>query len=218
MPFLTPPAEPEAPTQARDDEQPSVDGRRARRDRNADTVVNALLELFREGEMYPSAQQVADRSGVSLRSVFRYFSDLNQLAIHAFATQVARTAHLWVLEEPAPGTPLAERISALAAHRARLYEVIAPFARAAMVRAPRLPFVAAFLEQRRAAGRDHLRASFAPELERLPAARRAVELDCLDAATTFEACDHLVYRTGRSIAALEAMLTLTLTRLLAPIA
>lgn len=221
MPYLTPPAdhptsepatEPASESAPEEPFAPSTDGRRARRDRNADAVVNALLDIFREGEIYPSAQQVADRSGVSLRSVFRYFSDLNQLVVSAFTTQIERAAPLWVIDDAVAERPLAERIAYFAAHRTRLYIGIAPFGRAAAVRAPKLPFIAAAVEQRRASCRTHLRVLFAPELDRLPAGRREVELDCLDAATALEACDHLVFRLGRSEAELEAMLSLTVTR------
>ena len=57
----------------------SIDGRRARRDRNRETVVDAILSLYQEGNVSPSLDEIADRSGVSHRSVFRYFQDLEEL-------------------------------------------------------------------------------------------------------------------------------------------
>ena len=56
-----------------------VDGRRARRHRNTDAVLDAVHELFVEGHLLPTVEDVARRSGVSLRSVYRYFPDRDQL-------------------------------------------------------------------------------------------------------------------------------------------
>ena len=54
---------------------PPTDGRARRRERNREAVVAALLELYREGRLQPSADEVAERAGVSVRSVFRYLDD-----------------------------------------------------------------------------------------------------------------------------------------------
>ena len=59
--------------------EPQVDGRRARRHRSRDLAVDALLDLLDEGVVRPTAQQVAERSGVSLRSIFRIFDDVESL-------------------------------------------------------------------------------------------------------------------------------------------
>ena len=56
-----------------------IDGRRASRERNRDAVVDALLDLYREGNLSPGADAVAERSGLSRRSLFRYFDDLDDL-------------------------------------------------------------------------------------------------------------------------------------------
>ena len=50
-----------------------TDGRTARRDRNREAVLDAALALFTAGELEPTAAAVAERSGVSLRSVYRYW-------------------------------------------------------------------------------------------------------------------------------------------------
>ena len=58
-----------------------VDGRRERGNRNRSAVVSALLELYALGEFAPSAARIADIAGVSERSVFRYFGDMDDLNI-----------------------------------------------------------------------------------------------------------------------------------------
>ena len=42
----------------------SIDGRRARRDRNRETVVDAILSLYQEGNVSPSLDEIADPDGV----------------------------------------------------------------------------------------------------------------------------------------------------------
>ena len=51
------------------------DGRRARRERNREAVLDALMELVKEGDDDPSVDDIAARAGVSYRSVYRYFDD-----------------------------------------------------------------------------------------------------------------------------------------------
>src|ERR1044072_5768679 len=76
-PASLPPSAPEAAT----------DGRSARAARTRDAVVEALLSLLDEGNLRPTARQVAERAGVSLRSVYVHFDDLEDLftaAAHRF--------------------------------------------------------------------------------------------------------------------------------------
>ena len=48
--------------------------------RNRDAVVQSFLDLIAEGDLSPTAQKVAERAGVSLRSVFHHFEDMEQLS------------------------------------------------------------------------------------------------------------------------------------------
>ncbi len=56
-----------------------IDGRRARSERSKQAIVDAVLELMEEGNLIPTAQQIADRSGVKIRSFFRHFEDMETL-------------------------------------------------------------------------------------------------------------------------------------------
>ena len=62
-----------------DDAAEPVDGRVARRQRNIDTVLDVVLEMFAEEAMFPTIEQAATRSGLSLRSLYRYFADPAEL-------------------------------------------------------------------------------------------------------------------------------------------
>ncbi len=66
-----------------------VDGRRQRSERTKQTIVEAYLALLRESRQIPTAAQIAERAGFSVRSIFERFPDLLSLRIaatdHAFA-------------------------------------------------------------------------------------------------------------------------------------
>ena len=58
-----------------------VDGRSLRSVRNRAAVVDATLELLREGQFKPRAADIALRADVSVRTVFRLFDDLDQMLV-----------------------------------------------------------------------------------------------------------------------------------------
>ena len=72
----------------------AVDGRTMRRTRNRSSVINALLELIQEGDFEPGASAIAERAGVSHRSVFRYFDDLGDLVRTAVTQQFEQANEL----------------------------------------------------------------------------------------------------------------------------
>ena len=163
------------------------DGRRARRHRSRDLAVDALLDLLSEGVTRPTAQQVAERSGVSLRSIFRIFDDVDTLHTEAAARQLERSRHLFV-DVKATGTTL-ERIEAVVDLHDRLYRSVAPVRRAAIRAAPESPALRDQLAMARTWLRSEVERVFAAELERLDdggTTSSGVEL-----ALSFEAWDQL---------------------------
>ena len=98
---------------------PPEDGRHARRYRSRDLAVDALLDLLGEGVLRPTAQQVAERSGMSLRSIFRIFDDVETLNASASARQFTRIRHLFV--DVMPSGPLAGRVGLVVGLNSRLY-------------------------------------------------------------------------------------------------
>lgn len=61
----------------------SSDGRRQRSERSQVAIIKAALALMDEGTLVPTAQQVADRAGVGIRSFFRHFPDMDSLWLAA---------------------------------------------------------------------------------------------------------------------------------------
>ena len=172
------------------DTDEAVDGRRAWRDRNLSAVVDALLDLFAEGNLRPRAEEIAARSGVSRRSVFRYFDDLDGLDRVAIERQIARVSHLVELDGIGQG-PLADRIERLVAQRLRLFEAILPVGRVSRLRAPFEPVVAEELARSRRLFRQQVQRHFAPELAQLAPGERNAIAGAADVLCCFEAYELL---------------------------
>jgi AcrR family transcriptional regulator len=73
---------------------PRVDGRRLRSERTRRLIVEAYMSLVRETAQMPTAAQIAERAGYSVRSIFERFPDLTALrvAVTDYAIAEARAA------------------------------------------------------------------------------------------------------------------------------
>jgi TetR/AcrR family transcriptional regulator of autoinduction and epiphytic fitness len=162
---------------------PRIDGRHARSARSKDLVVQAILELLREGSLRPSAQEIAARAGVSERTVFRHYADLEQLFAAAVAQQARQIAPL--LDMPPTGGPRAQRVAELVRRRARLFEEVTPVRRAAVRHAPFHAVVRHGLDQLHGVLRGQLETVFAGEIEQVPPEQRRELVECVDVATSW---------------------------------
>lgn len=194
--------------------EPPADGRRLRRDRNRDAVVRALLSLYNDGNLDPSTEEIATRSGVSARSLFRYFDDSDDLAAAAIAQQQADMLHL-VTVDATPDQPLAERIVALVRQRGELFEAIESAATVSRLRAPFQLVVADKLTQGRSFLRAQVATLFAPELDAMPDAVADARLAAADLTTSFESWrllrDDQRLTRPKASAAMTEVLTLLFT-------
>lgn len=174
--------------------------------------MDALLDLLNQGIARPTAQQVAERSGVSLRSIFRIFDDVESLHAAASAAQLGRVRHLFV-DVPAGGT-LDDRIDAVVAINGRLYESVAPVRRAAIRSAPESDALQEQLARARGWVRSEVERVFAEELR--TAGKEAAS--ALEVTLSFEAWDQLRTAQGLSASRTAATVTHVLHALLAPTA
>jgi AcrR family transcriptional regulator len=174
--------------------------------------VDAVLDLLGEGVLRPTAQQVAERSGVSLRSIFRIFDDVESLNAAACARQLSRVRHLFV--DVVPTGTLDERVNEVVSINGRLYESIAPIRRAALRAAPESPALQEQLARARTWVRSEVDRVFATELRTAGRdAAAAVEL-----ALSFEAWDQLRAAQGVSATRAAAAVSTIVTALLRPTA
>ncbi len=61
------------------EEKPETDGRKIRASHSRQKIVDAMLSLVLEGDIAPSAENVARKANVGLRTVFRRFTDMEVL-------------------------------------------------------------------------------------------------------------------------------------------
>ncbi len=193
----------------------TVDGRRARRDQNRERVVDALLELYREGELQPAVADVAERSGVSHRSVFRYFEDLDELYRVAIERQYAAVADLWKISRIGQGA-LADRVERIVAQRLELYVIAAPVARVGHMRAPTQPVLGDHLRDSVAQSLEQIRAHFSPELETMEPAERDAAAEAANASLSMEMMEFLIYLRRLDEESAAAAMTTMLMGLFGP--
>jgi AcrR family transcriptional regulator len=185
------------------------DGRRLRRKLNRDAVLDALLGLFRDGIYQPSTAEIAHRAGISPRSLFRYFSDVDDLHRAALNRQLQRALPLVELATD-PAEPTAVKIASVVQARARLYEEMAPAARAMRAASHRHHQLARELRRNRAYMRDQLHAVFEAELARFGDGG----MPAIDVMCSFETYELLRFDQRLSRARTEAVLTAALAALL----
>ena len=158
--------------------QSRQDGRTLRAERTRQALVDALLGLLDEGHPSPTAAEVAERAGVSERSVFQHFADrealLEAVARQQYERVMVRRCGRWMRACRSPSGS-----SGSPRQRARLYELIGGVPRAALLVEHESPAVAGWLttarqgEGRRGRARLPPRARGDPARRARAAARRA---------------------------------------------
>ncbi len=106
-----------------------VDGRRRRGEDNRARIIEAMLALILEGEYTPSAEQVALRAEVSLRTVFRHFEDMDRLYREITSPLEAELRLLAV--KPFIADHWQGRMLEMIGRRSNAFEKLAPYRRAA---------------------------------------------------------------------------------------
>ena len=191
---------------------PPVDGRTARGQRTRSGVVDALLALQEEGELSPTAQQVAARAGVALRTVFGHFSDMETLWAEAGQRELGKLERL--ADQIDPSLPLPERIARYSASRRRVLEALLPVMRATRLREPTSPQLLRNREIYIAVGDAEVREVFATELAGLDEAARRRCLDALYLVSAAPAWEALRYDRGLTPEDAEQVLRECVTRVL----
>ena len=188
------------PVATSDAPEVSGDGRLARRDRNRLAVLDATIELFAEGVLDPTPEDVATRVGLSARSVYRYFDDRDALMRAAIDRHLERMMPLFLIHAIGDGE-LDDRIDRFVTARLRLYEAVAAAFRAARVRGIDDEVIRQQVEATRRALRDQTEQHFSPELNGLETARRRARSAAVDALTQFDTLD--LYRAHRGFSSSE---------------
>ncbi len=182
-----------------------VDGRRLRRERGRDAVIDALFELLLEGSPTPKSDELARRAGVSEASVFRYFDSLDDLYLRAFQAFQERYAPLLTIPKVGQGTRR-ERIAGFVRARIRYYEASAPILAAGRSRAihmGRPEMMSPWRDLRT----DQVRRQFGAELSGSSATRATDLVVSIDTIASAEAWDTLRDHHHRSREQIRRMWT-----------
>ena len=186
---------------------PELDGRQSRTARSRLAICEACLDLVQEGVLQPSADQIAERAGVSRRSVFNHFADLAELYDAVVDVGMARYAPL--LDEIPEREPIAQRIDHLVRVRSGFLEATAAFTRALTAQALVGPAAEEALRVARNANRLHHQAIerlFRADLEGLSSPGREEVLEALSAATSHALWESIRRGRGRSTARARAVM------------
>lgn len=162
-----------------------VDGRTLRRTRNRTAVIDALLSIIREGNLHPGASEIADRAGVSHRSIFRYFDDLDDLVRTAIDHAFVEAGPLAQIPDIGTGT-LDERIASFVDSRIALFELVDGTMQLARMRAPKIPSIDEGLAEIAQVFQDQIAVHFVSELGTTGADERPLLIDGILVLTSYD--------------------------------
>lgn len=203
-----------AATSIEEDGEVAVDGRRLRRDRNREAVLESLIDLVEGGELVPTVAQIAERSSVSLRSVFRYFDDRQGLLDEATELAFRRYAPLSAIRNFGSGS-LSQRVRAISDQRLLILPAIGPIVRTARHHGAEDPAMLDSLDTLLAPLHDQVEHQFRAELVQLGDDRDPVtaSLEILLSLETFELLTHTQQRTTDEV---RRVYSVTIESLLRP--
>lgn len=171
-------------------------------------MIDALIDMIMAGENEPSVDAIANRAGVSYRSVYRYFEDRTDMMAAA-----ARRAMQWIgpLLAQASGPykendPLDHRIDSVVDARAEAYIQIADVLRTALLRAHEAPYIAEEMHKARQLLREQINVRFAKELDQFDDRERELRLTSIDQTLQFQSLDYVMHERGHTREELERYL------------
>ena len=190
-----------------------ADGRAARSHRSRRAIVDAMRALHAEGDLRPTAPRVAERAGVSLRTVWQQFADMEALLVEANRrdNEIMRS----LIHQIAPDQPLATRVAEFTAQRARIFEQMTPSWRAARLYEPFSAELTRNKVRTLAMGKARLEKVFARELAELAGAKRQRLLDGLHAVSIWSFWESLRTELNLDPGQAEALIRTNFAALLA---
>jgi AcrR family transcriptional regulator len=189
-----------------------TDGRTVRAQRTRQALVDALFTLLEEGELRPTGERIAERAGVSERSVFQHFPDRESL-FEAVALQQWERVVTGTVPVDA-SLPLAERIEAFASQRCAVLEQVTPVARAALLLENDSEVVASWAETFRRGAAAEVERVFRSELDQYERRERANLRSALVSAATWPVWEGYRAHQGLGFERARAAVRRTLAALL----
>ena len=168
-----------------------TDGRRLRSERSRKAIIDAALALMEEGTLVPTAQHIAERAGVGIRSFFRHFEDMESLS-EAIDEQIREQYEALFLGGERGGS-LEERVEHAVERHADAYESVANVVLSTLAQRWRYEVLRKNYARNQRGLRKDLD-DWLPELKSLPRTRR----EAVDAIASFEMWHRLREHQGLS--------------------
>jgi TetR/AcrR family transcriptional regulator of autoinduction and epiphytic fitness len=188
------------------------DGRVARGRRTREAVIDALSALYAEDNLTPTIEDIASRVGMTTRSVYHHFQDRDAIAVALAEHQKSQHPDLFIAH-PFSGI-LTERIDGLVAHRADLFETVAPVRRAALANMHASTEIRTQQTNLAARLRRQLTRTFEPELSALDRSTKAETIELLDLHTSWDTWERLRRWQSLSVPRSRRLLTELVTQTL----
>ncbi|MFO1159524.1 MAG: TetR/AcrR family transcriptional regulator [Reyranellaceae bacterium] len=160
-----------------------VDGRFLRTERTRQRIIEAVLALLQQGKD-PTANEIADHAGCSVRSVFERFHDM--VALRTAAADYALAEVITTAPTSADQTDRPGRVGSHIALHAGTCEQIMALWRTLLVHQDESEHLRQRIVEARASAQVRTELAFAPELESLPPERRHERLMVIESLLDFD--------------------------------
>lgn len=189
-----------------------TDGRRLRAVRTREAIIEAVLSLVDSGELTPTVPQIAERAGISERSIRQHFATREAVLLAGAARHAERAARLHA--PPLAKGTFDARAEAFVEARVAYLEATAGVRRAAMMHADEWPILRSAIRALSAERRNEVEIAFAPELDKLDTLEhRRSRLEALHIAASGAIWDALRRDLGLSRDAARGQFAATLRAL-----
>ena len=190
---------------------PKIDGRRLRSERTRLAIIEAYQELLRRNSVMPTAVQIAEQAGCSVRSVFERFSDLDALSLATADFTIAQGQAEAVARHVDGDRPT--RIRSHVETRARACEKWLPLWRI-ITNQDQVAELRTRVVLVRLANIERMKLMYRRELSSLPEAAADELLIALAALTSFESWDQMRHCHGLSTDAAQGIWRSAIDRML----
>ena len=184
----------------------SIDGRSLRRERNRQDIVDALLGLIENGETEISAALIASKAGLSERSIFRYFDDVDDLYRSVCDLAFSKETEFALIDDVGVGS-LDTKIENFVNQRVRIYTMNEKIAPAARLFAFKNPIIKNQLVFGRKLLRTQIIKHFAEELSVFDKQQQQSAVATIDSLTTFESYDMMRSDQKMSVQTIKSILS-----------
>jgi TetR/AcrR family transcriptional regulator of autoinduction and epiphytic fitness len=194
------------------DAQVPQDGRAARALRTHQAVADALLDLIDEGDLQPTSKSIAERAGVSARTIFQHFEDLESLfnvAAGRVGDRIMRN-----LRSITPDGPFETKLGKYLDELQYMHETMTSVRRASRLHEPFSPQVKEGLGTWRKSLREGIDKVFGPEIDQVPEGNRRAVLEALALVASWSSWENMLDHSGFSADEARATISLGFRRIL----